>query len=115
MDTGTGCVHIAPGHGEDDYSLGRKHGLPILSPVDDHGRFTDEAGLPDWTGKYVFDANADIVALLREKGMLLAKQSISIPIRIAGARKRRSSSARSSSSSSASTIFARTPSRRSRM
>jgi isoleucyl-tRNA synthetase len=72
MDTGTGCVHIAPGHGEEDYSLGRKHGLPILSPVDDHGRYTDEAGLPELTGKYVFDANADIVALLREKGMLIS-------------------------------------------
>src|SRR5438309_2242716 len=72
MDTGTGAVHIAPGHGEDDYSLGRKHGLQILSPVDDHGRYTDEAGLPSLTGKYVFDANADIVALLREKGMLLS-------------------------------------------
>src|SRR5438105_3474308 len=72
MDTGTGAVHIAPGHGEDDYSLGRKHGLQILSPVDDHGRYTDEAGLPDLTGKYVFDANADIVAFLREKGMLLS-------------------------------------------
>jgi isoleucyl-tRNA synthetase len=72
MDTGTGAVHIAPGHGEDDYSLGRKHGLEILSPVDDHGRYTDEAGLPNLTGKYVFDANLDIVALLRAKGMLLS-------------------------------------------
>jgi isoleucyl-tRNA synthetase len=72
MDTGTGAVHIAPGHGEDDYSLGRKHGLQILSPVDDHGRYTDEAGLPSLTGKYVFDANPDIVALLREKGMLIS-------------------------------------------
>jgi isoleucyl-tRNA synthetase len=72
MDTGTGVVHIAPGHGEDDYSLGRKHGLQILSPVDDHGRYTDEAGLPNLTGKYVFDANPDIVALLREKGMLIS-------------------------------------------
>src|SRR5687768_16107441 len=71
MDTGTGAVHIAPGHGEEDYSLGRKHGLQILSPVDDHGRYTDEAGLPELTGKYVFDANADIVALLRTKGMLI--------------------------------------------
>ena len=75
MDTGTGAVHIAPGHGEDDYSLGRKHGLQILSPVDDHGRYTDEAGLPNLTGKYVFDANADIVALLREKGMLLSESA----------------------------------------
>ena len=74
MDTGTGAVHIAPGHGEDDYSLGRANGLPILSPVDDHGRFTDEAGLPNLTGKYVFDANADIVELLRERGMLLGEQ-----------------------------------------
>jgi isoleucyl-tRNA synthetase len=71
IDTGTGCVHIAPGHGEEDYSLGRKHGLQILSPVDDHGRYTDEAGLPELTGKYVFDANADIVTLLRAKGMLI--------------------------------------------
>ncbi len=74
MDSGTGAVHIAPGHGEDDYKLGRAHGLPILSPVDDHGRLTDEAGLPNLTGKYVFDANADIVNLLRERGMLLGAQ-----------------------------------------
>src|SRR2546423_1178983 len=74
MDSGTGAVHIAPGHGEDDYRFGRAHGLPILSPVDDHGRLTDEAGLPNLTGKYVFDANADIVDLLRERGMLLGAQ-----------------------------------------
>src|SRR5256714_930881 len=74
MDTGTGAVHIAPGHGEDDYWLGKQSELPILSPVDDHGRFTDEAGLPNLTGKYVFDANIDIVNLLRERGMLLAEQ-----------------------------------------
>ncbi len=74
MDSGTGCVHIAPGHGEEDYTLGRGKGLQILSPVDDHGRFTEEAGLPELTGKYVFDANPDIVALLRAKGMLIAEQ-----------------------------------------
>ena len=75
MDTGTGAVHIAPGHGEDDYWLGKQNNLPILSPVDDHGRLTDEAELPKLTGKYVFDANADIVNLLREKGMLLGAQN----------------------------------------
>ncbi len=75
MDSGTGCVHIAPGHGEDDYNLGRANNLPILSPVDDHGRFTEEAGLPDLIGKYVFDANSDIVNLLRAGGMLLGAQS----------------------------------------
>ena len=75
MDTGTGAVHIAPGHGEDDYRLGRENKLPILSPVDDHGRLTEEAGLPNLTGKYVFDANADVVNLLRERGMLLGAQN----------------------------------------
>jgi isoleucyl-tRNA synthetase len=75
METGTGCVHIAPGHGEDDYSLGKKNGLPILSPVDDRGRFTDEAGLPELTGKYVFDANPDVVALLRDRGMLITVEN----------------------------------------
>jgi isoleucyl-tRNA synthetase len=75
MDSGTGAVHIAPGHGEEDYSLGRARGLQILSPVDDHGKFTAEAGLPDLVGKYVFDANPDIVELLRGKGMLLAAQA----------------------------------------
>src|SRR5437762_1203860 len=75
MDTGTGAVHIAPGHGEDDYWLGKQNDLPILSPVDDHGRFTDEAGLPKLTGKYVFDANADVVNLLRDRGNLLGAQN----------------------------------------
>ena len=75
MDTGTGAVHIAPGHGEDDYSLGKTNGLPILSPVDDHGRYTDEVGIPELAGKYVFDANRDIVGILREKGMLLGEQT----------------------------------------
>jgi len=74
-DTGTGLVHIAPGHGADDYALGMEHKLPILSPVDDHGRFTEEASLPNLTGKYVFDANRDIVELLRERGMLLGEQT----------------------------------------
>jgi isoleucyl-tRNA synthetase len=74
MDTGTGAVHIAPGHGEDDYSLGNRNGLPILSPVDERGLYTDEAGLPHLTGKYVFDANADIVQILRDCGMLIAEQ-----------------------------------------
>jgi isoleucyl-tRNA synthetase len=45
-DTGTGAVHIAPGHGADDYQAGREHGLEILSPVDPDGKFTAECGLP---------------------------------------------------------------------
>nr|MBA2436572.1 isoleucine--tRNA ligase [Chthoniobacterales bacterium] len=75
METGTGAVHIAPGHGEDDYSLGKANGLPILSPVDDFGRYTNEVGLPELVGKYVFDANPEIVRLLRDRGMLVAEQS----------------------------------------
>ena len=75
MDTGTGAVHIAPGHGDDDYSLGKASSLPILSPVDDHGLYTEEAGLPDLVGKYVFEANPDIVKLLRDRGMLVAEES----------------------------------------
>ena len=74
MDTGTGAVHIAPGHGEDDYSLGRANGMPILSPVDDHGRYTEEVGVPELVGKYVFDANADVIRLLKKNGMLLGEQ-----------------------------------------
>jgi isoleucyl-tRNA synthetase len=75
MDSGTGAVHIAPGHGEDDYLLGSKNSFPILSPVDDHGRYTNEVGIPELVGKYVFDANADIIRILREHGMLLAEQN----------------------------------------
>jgi isoleucyl-tRNA synthetase len=72
LETGTGLVHIAPGHGDDDYQLGMKHGLVLLSPVDDNGKFTAECGVPELVGKYVFAANKDIVALLREKGALVA-------------------------------------------
>ncbi len=75
MDTGTGQVHVAPGHGADDYIAGKQHGLPILSPVDDAGKLTDEAGMPAWTGKYVFDANKDVVAHLRENKTLLAEHA----------------------------------------
>src|SRR5690349_19433612 len=75
MDSGTGAVHIAPGHGEDDYLLGSKNSFPILSPVDDHGRYTNEVGIRELVGKYVFDANADIIRILRDKGMLLAEQN----------------------------------------
>src|SRR5438128_4881392 len=68
MDSGTGAVHVAPGHGADDYALGMEKNLPILSPVDDHGRLTEEAGLPKLTGKYVLDANRDTVESLRSPG-----------------------------------------------
>ena len=74
MESGTGQVHIAPGHGADDYLAGVQNGLPILSPVDEHGRFTEEVGVPVWAGKYVFDANKEVIGHLRERGMLLGEQ-----------------------------------------
>ena len=72
METGTGQVHIAPGHGKDDYIAGQQNGLPTLSPVDDQGKLTEDAGMPQWTGKYVFAVNKEIVEFLREQGSLLA-------------------------------------------
>ncbi len=73
-DTGTGAVHIAPGHGADDYQAGREHGLDILSPVDPDGKYTAECGLPEFVGKHVFQSNDGIVALLEEKGALLGNE-----------------------------------------
>ncbi len=75
-DTGTGQVHIAPGHGKDDYIASQQQNpkLEVLSPVDDYGKLTEDCGMPQWVGKYVFDANAEIVAFLRESGALLAEQ-----------------------------------------
>ncbi len=75
MDTGTGQVHVAPGHGADDYIAGMQNKLPILSPVDDAGKLTEDAGMPAWTGKYVFDANKDVVAHLRDNKTLLAEHA----------------------------------------
>lgn len=73
-DTGTGAVHIAPGHGADDYNVGRQYGLDVVSPVDDDGRYTDEVGIPSLEGKHVFDANQDIVAMLTDTGDMLGKE-----------------------------------------
>jgi isoleucyl-tRNA synthetase len=71
MDTGTGCVHIAPGHGADDFQLGKAKGLDILCPVDDLGRFTSECGVDEWVGKPVFEANPLVVEHVKSKGALL--------------------------------------------
>lgn len=74
-DAGTGLVHIAPGHGADDYVAGRAHGLEVLSPVDDLGRFTAECGVAEFVGKHVFDCNGPIIGLLKARGHLLGKES----------------------------------------
>lgn len=69
LEAGTGLVHTAPGHGEDDYQIGHKYGLEILSPVDNRGVFTDEA--PGFEGVFYDKANPMITELLEEKGALL--------------------------------------------
>jgi isoleucyl-tRNA synthetase len=74
MDTGTGLVHIAPGHGAEDFQLGQQHKLPVLSPVDDRGRFTDE--VPQWQGLHVFKANPLILDFLKSNGALLHSEEI---------------------------------------
>lgn len=72
---GTGFVHIAPGHGEEDYHYGhQENGLPIISPVDGKGKFTQE--FPLCEGVHVFKANEKIVELLREKEKLFADEAV---------------------------------------
>ncbi|MBK1853461.1 isoleucine--tRNA ligase [Verrucomicrobiaceae bacterium 5K15] len=77
-DTGTGAVHIAPGHGADDYSVGMQNGLAVLSPVDDDGRFTEEVGVPELVGLHVMEkneGNVGVLRLLAAKGALLGKET----------------------------------------
>ena len=74
-EEGTGLVHCAPGHGEEDFEVGLKYGLPVLSPVDDRGFFTREAG--KYAGKRVWEANAEIIADLRAKGALFHEGRVS--------------------------------------
>jgi len=74
LEQGTGVVHTAPGHGEEDYEIGIKYGLDIYSPVDDRGRFTEE--VPDFAGQSVFKANRGIIDKLRERGALLHEEDI---------------------------------------
>ncbi|MBO1086429.1 MULTISPECIES: isoleucine--tRNA ligase [Enterococcus] len=69
LDAGTGLVHTAPGHGEDDYIAGNRYKLPVVSPVDSKGVFTDEA--PGFEGIFYDKANPMITDLLQEKGALL--------------------------------------------
>jgi isoleucyl-tRNA synthetase len=69
LDAGTGCVHTAPGHGQEDYIVGLKYGLEVYNPVDDWGKYTDK--VPDYQGKRVFDANPLIVQRLRDSGHLV--------------------------------------------
>ena len=70
LDAGTGGVHTAPAHGLDDYLVGQRYGLPVDNPVGGDGRYL--ASTPLFAGEQVFEANAKVVALLAERGVLLA-------------------------------------------
>jgi isoleucyl-tRNA synthetase len=74
-EDGTGLVHTAPGHGAEDYQTGQKYGLPTLSPVDEAGRFTGDAPAR-LIGKGVFQANPEVVAMLRESGHLFHEMPV---------------------------------------
>lgn len=69
LEQGTGCVHIAPGHGMEDYIIGQKYGLPIIVPVDNEGKFTEEYA--PMKGVLVWDANDEIIKVLRERKLLV--------------------------------------------
>jgi isoleucyl-tRNA synthetase len=68
LEDGTGIVHIAPAFGEDDYNAGKLEGLPLVQPVDEGGRFTAE--VTPWAGRFIKDADPEIIADLKKRGIL---------------------------------------------
>jgi isoleucyl-tRNA synthetase len=73
-DTGTGLVHMAPAFGEDDYFACVRAGIPIVNPVDDDGMFTAE--VPDYQGRRVKEADKDIIADLKKRGVLFKQDTL---------------------------------------
>ena len=74
MEEGTGCVHTAPGHGQEDYITGLRYSLPVVMPVDSKGRFTDLAG--EFKGMNVHKADPEITRRLKDSGALLHEEKI---------------------------------------
>lgn len=74
LDAGTGAVHTAPGHGEEDFMVGKKYKLPVLAPLDNRGKFTAEGG--KYQGQFILDANKIIVEDLQEQGALMGHHNI---------------------------------------
>lgn len=74
LEAGTGCVHTAPGHGQEDFEVGMKYELPVINPVDPAGKFTAEAG--QFEGLLVNDANVPVIKELAARSLLLGKSSI---------------------------------------
>lgn len=75
LEQGTGLVHTAPGHGQEDYQVGLQYGLEVLNPVDDGGVFTAEAG-PQLQGQRIWQANQPIIDMLQGSGHLFAAEQI---------------------------------------
>jgi len=74
LDVGTGCVHTAPGHGQEDYESGLEYNIEIYSPVDERGRFTEDVEF--FAGQDVFEANRNVIEKLHELGALLKEEEI---------------------------------------
>jgi len=72
LGEGTGLVHTAPGHGEEDFEIGKQYGLPIYSPLDDEGRYVEGR----WKSKFVKDADPEIIEYLKQKGLLVKAGTI---------------------------------------
>ncbi|HIC10154.1 MAG TPA: isoleucine--tRNA ligase [Campylobacterales bacterium] len=86
MDNGTGAVHTAPGHGEDDYIVGLKYGLPVIMPVDETGKYDEtvirEKLFPnpeEWVGKHIMKVNGEILELLGDALLKATKITHSYP------------------------------------
>ena len=74
LEAGTGAVHTAPGHGQEDYIVGERYGLPVDHPVDGQGRFLP--GTQYFAGEQVFEANDHVVEVLKEHGNLLQVETM---------------------------------------
>ncbi|SHK09608.1 isoleucine--tRNA ligase [Desulforamulus aeronauticus] len=74
LEAGTGAVHTAPGHGEDDFIVGKKYNLPVLAPIDNKGKFTAEGG--KFAGQFILDANKTIIDELKEREALMGHAQI---------------------------------------
>ncbi len=74
LEEGTGLVHSAPGHGKEDFKVGREYGLPVICPVGMNGKYTEEVG--KYAGKFVKEADREIIKDLRNKGVLLFEETI---------------------------------------
>ncbi|MEW6382217.1 MAG: isoleucine--tRNA ligase [bacterium] len=74
LEQGTGCVHIAPGHGQEDYEVGQRHGFSPYAPVNHEGKFTSEVQY--FAGLSIFKANPEIIRLMHERGTLIFEETV---------------------------------------